>query len=368
MSPADKHPDTIVQGQDPLNVEAPLGQLRESLITPTESFFIRNHGPIPEVDPAGYSLTVSGLVESPLSLGLEELRERFPRRSLTATIHCAGNRRAELMQVAPIPGETPWGPGAVGTARWAGVSLREALLAAGVRDGARHAAFTGLDEVAVGEGSTHFGGSVPIEKALVPDVLLAYEMNGEPLDARHGAPLRVVVAGYIGARSVKWLSEIELRSEPSDNYFQTREYKLYPPHVTADSADPDGGRMLGDLAVNAVICRPQDGELVSEGPVPVEGYALTGAGRHVEQVEVSADSGRTWVEADLAEGPDRPGSWRFWSATVAPETGEFQLVVRASDSAGEVQPASAREVWNFKGYANNSYHRVNLRRSVRDGA
>ncbi len=165
---------------------------------------------------------------------------------------------------------------------------------------------------------------------------------------------------------MKWLSGIELRSTPSDNYFQRREYKLYPPNVTAESADPDGGEMLGDLAVNSVICRPQDGERVPEGPVSVEGYALTGEGRHVEQVEVSADGGRTWKRADLAGSASQPSGWRFWSATVNPEGEQFQLVVRASDSAGATQPVSAKEVWNFKGYANNSYHRVNVRRTGRD--
>jgi Oxidoreductase molybdopterin binding domain len=159
-------------------------------------------------------------------------------------VQCAGNRRQGLMEAYPIPGEMPWGAGAIGNARWTGVPLREVLLAAGVEEGARHVAFAGLDEIEEGW-SPNYGSSIPVEKGMGPEVLLAYEMNDEPLRPEHGFPLRAVVPGYIGARSVKWLSGIALQDAPSDNYFQAQQYKLFPPYVTGEPDDPSEGVRAG---------------------------------------------------------------------------------------------------------------------------
>lgn len=360
----EKSPTTKTHGEEPLNVETPPHSLRESFVTPVERFFVRNHGSLPRVETGDYSLAVSGLVGKTLNLGLKELKKKFPKREMTATLHCAGNRRAELMQVRPIPGETAWGVGAIGNARWAGVSLRELLLEAGVEDDARHVAFTGLDAVPLQDGTTPFGGSIPLEKALGEDVLLAYEMNGEPLAAAHGHPLRVVVAGYIGARSVKWLSEIEVRREPSDNHFQTHEYKLYPAGAEPGESDPAEGEPLGDLSVNSAICRPAQEELVSSTPIRVAGYAITGGGREIERVEVSADGGESWKSAEITQSED-PRAWVFWETEVepGPEKRKVHLLARARDTAGGIQPASPQQAWNPKGYVNNAYHRVDIRRT-----
>ncbi|WP_053058134.1 molybdopterin-dependent oxidoreductase [Rubrobacter aplysinae] len=365
MELSGKSPTIRTHGEDPLNLETPPHSLRESFITPVERFFVRSHGTMPKVDPGGYTLTISGLVESSLDLTLKELKKRFPKKEMTAALHCAGNRRAELMQVRQIPGETAWGVGAIGNARWTGISLRDVLLEAGVDGDAAHVAFTGLDEVPLEDSVTRFGGSIPLEKALAGDVLLAYEMNGETLPRAHGYPLRVVAAGYIGARSVKWLSEIEVRGEPSENYFHARDYRLYPADADPGEADPAEGEPLGDLYVNCAICRPAEGELVSGDPVKVAGYATTGGGRGIERVEVSADGGETWSAADLTPGEDS-GSWVFWEARVepGPERREVHLLARARDTSGGVQPASPRQAWNPKGYVNNAYHRVNIRRTA----
>ena len=290
---------------------------------------------------------------------MEDLRER-PRRELTAVMECAGNRRNGLMAVAPIPGETPWGAGAIGNARWAGVPLREVLLEARVGEGARHVAFAGLDEVEGDDGRFNYGGSIPLQKALDPEVLLVYEMNGEPLPREHGFPLRVVAPGYIGARSVKWLSRITLQDAPSDNHYQAREYKLFPPGATEETADPSEGMMLGELQVNAAICEPGDGARLTAGPVYVRGYAIAGGGRRVGRVDVSVDEGKTWVHADLKEGADEPWAWSLWEATLDLDPGEHRIVARALDSSAATQPATAAEVWNFKGYANNSWHGVEV--------
>ncbi len=279
---------------------------------------------------------------------------------MTATLYCAGNRRQELMELSPMPGKLPWGAGAVGNACWAGAPLREVLRAAEIGEEARHAAFTGLDQDEESGTGTHYGGSIGIEKAISADVLLAYEMNGEPLTPEHGFPLRVVVGGYIGARSVKWLSEITLQEVPSDNHYQTREYKLFPRDVTAETADFSEGEMLGEIPLNAVICSPAEGETIAPGYVPVQGYAIAGGDRRVERVEVSPDGGKTWVEAKLTEVEESPAAWRFWETHLNLDAGPSQIVARATDSASGTQPQGVREVWNFQGYANNAWHRLNV--------
>ncbi len=359
MESLDKHPDTIVQDQQPLNVESPLGPLRESFVTPTELFYVRSHGTIPEVDPASYRLAVCGMVERQLELSLEEIRDGFPKATVTATVQCAGNRRQGLMEAYPIPGEMPWGAGAIGNARWTGVPLREVLLAAGVEEEARHVAFTGMDEIEEGW-SPNYGSSIPVEKGMGPEVLLAYEMNDEPLRPEHGFPLRAVVPGYIGARSVKWLSGITLQDTPSDNFFQAQQYKLFPPYVTEEPDEVSKGFALGEISVNAVTCRPTDGATIQAGPVTLQGYAIAGGGRDIERVDLSPDEGQTWVGANLSEGGDNPWAWSFWEATLELDPGPHQILVRAIDSAADTQPQDARGVWNVKGYVNNAWHRVRV--------
>ena len=355
--PLRKRPGLVVHGDHPRNVETPPRLLGEGFVTPTDAFYVRCHGGVPEVDPGRYRLAVCGLVERPLRLTLEEVRD-LPKTEVTATLYCAGNRRAELAERKPIPGKVAWDVGAAGTARWGGVLLRDVLERAGVGGEARHAAFTGLDrDVESGTGAP-FGGSVPVERAVSGQVLLAYEMNGRPLAPEHGFPLRAVVGGYVGARSVKWLAEIALQTRPSDNYYQAVEYKLFPPHVTAENADYSGGEMLGEIPLNCVILAPENGASV-QGPVAVRGYAVAGGDRGVVRVEVSADGGRTWTGASLSE-EGGPGAWRLWEAAPDLAPGRHEILARAFDSEGGAQPASVDGVWNFLGYANNAWHGVRI--------
>ncbi|MCC7446812.1 MAG: molybdopterin-dependent oxidoreductase [Anaerolineae bacterium] len=354
-----KHPTMTILDRDPFNAAPPLKQLRQSFVTPCEYFYVRNHGSLPMVDPHHYRLTVSGMVNTPLSLSLDQLQQDFSRKTIQVTLQCAGNRRHELADIAPIPGEHIWEATAISTAAWTGVLLRDVLRAAGVNEAGRHVAFSGLDEEEKDGTRFHFGGSIPLGAALRDDVLLAYTMNGDTLPPEHGFPLRVVVPGYIGARSVKWLSNITVQEQPSDNYYQAHAYKLFPPHVCPETADWSKGLMLGELPVNAVICDPAAGETIHAGRVAVRGYATTGGIRQIERVDVSLDNGETWIEADLSS-ENAPGVWRFWEAYLNLAAGDHQITVRAWDSAANTQPEDVRKIWNFKGYLNNAWHTVRI--------
>lgn len=358
MTAFSKHPDFVVHEAEPFNAGPPLGLLAKNFITPIELFFSRNHGAVPAIDPQAYRLIVGGMVSQPLAFSLDDIRTRFKKRTVMATLQCAGNRRDELASAAPIPHELPWGAEAISNAVWGGASVREVLQAAGPEADARHAAFIGADVVERLNTRFGYGSSIPLEKALADEALLAYEMNGEALPALHGGPLRVLVPGYIGARSVKWITEITLQAEPSDNYFQARAYRLFPPEVRPENVVWEEGRMLGELWVNAVICQPQNQQQMAAGPVQVSGYAMGGA-HPVERVELSTDGGATWTPAEITQ-PSQLWTWCLWQGRVTLPEGPQQILARAWDSAGNTQPEDITAIWNFKGYANNVWHRVQV--------
>lgn len=360
MTLYDKHRDFIVQSESPFNGNPPLSVLIQQFITPVEWFFTRNHGNIPVVDPANYCLTVDGLVEKPLRLTLDELKQDFEHAGLMATLQCAGNRRDELMEVAPIPNELPWSAGAISNATWGGARLRDVLEKAGVQADAAHVVFTGLDDVTRQGQTFGFGGSIPLDKALSSDTLLAYEMNGKPLTQAHGYPVRSLVPGYIGARSVKWLTRITVQKEPSGNYFQQHAYKVFPPDVNWENVNWDEGVMLGENAVNSVICYPAEGTVLKAGRNRIAGYAVGGA-HPVAAVEVSIDDGHTWQSANLMTSRAYPWAWWLWGVVVELPPGDIELIARAVDAAGESQPRDIENLWNLKGYANNAWHRVNVK-------
>jgi sulfite oxidase len=355
-----KHPNFIVQLEEPFNGSAPLEFLVQEFITANDLFFVRNHGNIPLIDVHEYRLSVVGMLRAPLELSLDDLKSRFPRVEMDVTLQCAGNRRDELMKVSPIPHELPWGAGAISTARWAGVRLRDVLIAAGIERSSRHIAFSGLDTVSRLEREFGFGGSIPMDKAMMPETLLAYEMNGEPLSPVHGFPLRVMVPGYIGARSVKWLGQITVQNEPSMNYFQRRAYKLFPPNVTMDNVNWDEGIMMGENSLNAVICHPFPGDVLPAGEVTFLGYAMSDGRNMVEQVQVSIDDGMHWTTAEFLSEKRDLWTWRLWQAKLNLSPGSYTLTARTRDTVGNSQPRDTQEVWNFKGYGNNSWHRIHF--------
>ena len=350
-----KRDDLVVHTEEPFNAETGLASLTDP-VTDTDAFYVRDHGPVPEIDARAWRLRVGGLVQRELSLSLETLREAFRERSVTATLQCAGNRRAGLVAIRDIPGEAPWGPGATGTATWTGVALADVVALAGPELEASDVGFEGADVSSEVVPVQRFGGSIPLDKATRSEVLLAWAMNGEPLQAVHGAPLRVVVPGYIGARSVKWLERIELRSEPWPGYFQHVVYRLLPADGTPG---PGAGMPLGLVALNSDVLSPRDGQTVAAGPVDVRGYAFAGGDRYVSRVDLSTDDGATWTQASLLDDLGR-WAWRQWRITLRLPAGEHELLVRAWDSSAATQPEDEAALWNPKGYVNNARPRIRV--------
>ena len=352
--------DLIVRSADPYNAEPPLDRLRAGFVTAQRDFYVRSHGDIPQLDDATHRLRVRGLVAEPLDLSMAELRRRFAHHVVPAAMQCAGNRRADLQAVKPTSGD-PWAPGAIGNAAWTGVALADVLRAAGSREDAMlHVAFDACDQVEMpAEGRFTYGVSIPMTKAMSPEVLLAFAMNGEPLAPEHGFPLRVVVPGHAGVRSPKWLAAITVQDEPSDNHMQRRDYKLVPADVTEQTVDWERGLTIYDMPLNSAICEPAAMAELAAGPLTLRGYAVASI-RQVARVDVSIDGGRSWIQAALEQDANAPWSWSFWSARLDLPRGEHELTVRAWDSAGQTQPAHADDVWNFKGYLSTAWHRVRV--------
>jgi sulfite oxidase len=333
--------DLLTRRKEPYNGEPPLPVLDDDWTTPFNRFFVRSHGAIPDVQPGPYLLTIEGHVERVQQFSLEDL-ERFKKTAAPVTIQCAENRSGELARMKRIEG-IPWDAGAIGTAEWRGVRLADLLKRAGVKAGARHVWFDGLDAVTLPDRQTVYGSELPLERAMRPENLVALEMNGAPLSRDHGYPARLVAAGCVGARSVKWLGRIVVAEKRSENVFAAREYR---------EAEP-----ILDHPLNSAICRPRPGEIVKEGKLAVRGYAVPPGvpGAAIAGVEVSPDGGATWVAARLTE-KEAPFAWRLWTAEVEVASGARTLIARATDSAGGKQPE--RPAWNPKGYLCSGWHQV----------
>ena len=338
-----KHPDFIYYETEPFNGAPPPFLARGEFITPFDLFYVRSHGKIPALDATSYRLRLRGLVATPLELSLEELERDFPAHRVAATLQCAGNRRDELKQVKDIPGEAPWAGNAISHGVWTGVRLADVLARAGLDHAkAKFVEFIGHDK-AEKKDHPHFGGSVPLSKALAPETLLAYELDGQPLPVVHGFPLRAIVPGYLGARSVKWLREINVLDHPSDNLFQAEEYRLHPAKASKQDHDVKTALPMGEVPVTSYISRVHRGHPGGSDPMVVEGYAYVGGGHEIHRVEISEGEGEHWTQAELLP---------------VPEGAPIQLIVRAWDTGANTQPARAEDVWNFKGYGNNAAHHL----------
>lgn len=361
LSNAKAGSDLIVHSAKPLNAEPPLDRLRSAFVTAVDDFYIRSHGNLPEIDADSHRITVSGLVGTQLDLSLADLKSRFPTRTLMAVMQCAGNRRADMQQVHKTSGD-PWAPGAIGNAEWTGVPLAEVLRVAGAQMGeALHVAFEAVD-IAENEDAPDapFGASIPMSKALDEEVLIAWAMNGAPLTKEHGAPLRVVVPGFAGVRSAKWLKSITVQDKPSEAFQQAKDYLLFPPDMRKATVDESRGVTITAMPLNSAICEPSFGTTLAEGKTTVRGYAIA-TDRAIVRVDVSPNGGRDWVQATIEDHGNGRWSWTLWNAAVELPKGEHELVVRAWDAAGQTQPAQPDDTWNFKGYLSAAWHRVRVK-------
>lgn len=331
--------------EDPPNRESPLGILLKDL-TPAELFYIRSNFSVPQLGPE-HRIDVCGAVDNALSFDLEELRS-MESRDVTVTFECAGNARLSMV---PVPKGTAWGWGAVSTARFTGVPLREILGPAGVAETAIEVAFRGADRGSLRGETIAFERSLPLDVALQDDVLVAWKMNGEPLPLENGAPVRVVVPRWYGVASVKWLERIAVLEQPLDAHFQTERYVYVKDPFEADQTP------VTAMRVRSLIASPADGARLAPEELSIEGSAWSGSGA-VTAVNISCDGGNTWVEAELGEG-DGFGLARRWRlAWTPPGPGRYRLLSRATDAAGHQQPLEP--IWNELGYGNNLAHRIEV--------
>ncbi|XP_042395877.1 sulfite oxidase-like isoform X1 [Zingiber officinale] len=373
-----RHPSLKINSKEPFNAE-PHRTALLSYITPVDFFYKRNHGPIPIVnDIERYCVSIGGLVKNPLEISMSEIR-KLPKYSVIATLQCAGNRRTEMSKTRKVRG-VGWDVAAVGNAKWGGAKLADVLELVGISKntsssplGGKHVEFISIDKCKEENGGP-YKASIPLRQATNPeaDVLLAYEMNGETLNRDHGYPLRVIVPGVIGARSVKWLDRISIIEEECQGFFMQKDYKMFPPSVNWDNINWLSRKAQMDFPVQSAICSLEDVDFVKPGKVTIAGYAVAGGGRGIERVDISVDGGRTWFEAQRCQRGNIPyqsddlnndkWAWVLFKAVVdVPES--TVIIAKAVDTASNVQPENVEVVWNLRGILNTSWHKVQVRRA-----
>jgi DMSO/TMAO reductase YedYZ molybdopterin-dependent catalytic subunit len=303
---------------------------------PTRLHFVRSHFRVPDADESSWAVEVGGAVRHPTTWSVAQLKERTARTA-TVVLECAGHRRNEF---SPPANGLQWGPGAVSEARWTGVPLAHLLADVRPTKRAVEVVFEGADRGPhrSAEADVPFARSIPLERACCDDILVAWEMNGRPLPARHGAPLRLIVPGSYGVASVKWLQRITVVERPFDGPFQAIDYQL-------------AGEPLAELRVSSLIITPEAGA-VSAGTFEVAGVAWG----DVAKVEARL-AGGGWQPAAL-ETATGPNAFTRWSTMLSIPPGAHILEARATDKAGRAQPPDP--AWNELGYANNSIHRVHV--------
>ncbi|MGF9662720.1 sulfite oxidase [Arthrobacter crystallopoietes] len=361
-SPHPAEPSTGLITEDELllasrNHAMPLEMLRW-YATPAGMHYLVIHWDVPAVDPETWSLRLHGAVHRELQLGLDDLRAR-DRRTLDVTLECAGNGRSLLK---PRPVSQPWVLGGVSNAVWTGTPLSGLLAESGLEPGAVELVFTGEDRGFQGGVEQPYARSLPVEVAASDDVLLAYEMNGQPLMPQHGFPLRLLVPGWYGMTSVKWLRSIEAVTTPFEGFQQSVAYRFQQ-----DAEDP--GTRVSRIRVRALMVPPGEADfatrrrVLAAGPAVLEGRAWSGHGA-VTAVSVGIDG--MWFRAHLEPAVDRY-AWRRWTFPWVASEGTHELMCRAEDTAGNIQPLEPE--WNYQGMGNNAVQRieVTVRPSLADG-
>jgi DMSO/TMAO reductase YedYZ molybdopterin-dependent catalytic subunit len=337
LAALDKDPRLVPYGGGNFGMPLALMEPEGGLTVPTERFFLRSNGPVPRIDPRRWELRLSGHVDRDLVLRLDDLRA-MPWRTITAFLECAGNGRTRF---DPVPGGTPWVNDAVGNAVWGGVPLRHLLALASVGEGA-------VDVVSQGGDFLEMRRGLPLAAASDPDTLVVLEMNGNLLTAAHGGPARLLVPGWAGIASTKWLVGLEVIDHAFVGFWNSDNYVYW-------SEDGTPLRPVTEMPVKSIISSPADGAMLATGPVTVAGYAWSGHGA-IDRVEVSVDGGGCWEPARLVGTGRR--SWVRFERTWSAGPGRHRLMARAVDERGLRQPA--RAAWNARGYGQNSIPEVGV--------
>ena len=338
----------LVRSLRPENFETPLDWF-DRLVVANDVFFVRSHFGAPVVD-LNRRLRIEGLTRQPLDLGAKDL-EAFPQASVTAVLQCAGNGRA--LQDPRVPG-VQWVHGAMGQARWTGVRLRDLLERAGADRSAPHVGLEGAD-LPPKPTVPAFHRSIPLERALDPETLVALRMNGEPLPHAHGGPFRLVVPGWAGDHWTKWLRTIRVQREETPGFYMQTAYRLpRAPIEPGASVRPEDMAPATVFPVKSTIARPADGSRQPRGTQEVAGVAFSGSAP-IAKVEVSVDGGTSWHESVL-EGDPGTGRWQVFRYRFAAIPGQATAMARATDARGNVQPEHPS--WNPSGYFWNAWHRV----------
>jgi DMSO/TMAO reductase YedYZ molybdopterin-dependent catalytic subunit len=342
----------ILHNDRPEDLETPLRYF-DSYLTPNDSFFVRQHLPRPAaIDQAQYRLTINGMVSKPVELTLAEL-QKLPQHTLPAVIECTGNGRG--FYTPKVPG-IQWGRGAIGNAEWTGPRIADILKLAGA---STSAAFVDADGADTGVASTpDFVRSLPMKKAMDPGTILALKMNGQPLPDIHGAPARLIVPGWDGTSSVKWVVRLSPSAQANNGFFMNPGYR-YPKYALPPGtpARPAELEVIEGMPVKSSITAPEDQAKVPLGNVTIRGFAWAGE-EAIDRVDVSTDGGSKWRPAELT-GAKLPYAWRLWKVEWKPaEPGYYTILSRATDSSGRVQPIVAQ--WNPSGYLWNAIDRVGV--------
>jgi DMSO/TMAO reductase YedYZ molybdopterin-dependent catalytic subunit len=350
---AEKHPGLKVHSEQPLAGSVP-AELHDFDVTPTDRMFIRNNLLTPDLDAARHLLRVHGLVDKPLDLSLADLKE-LPSFTTQAMLECAGSGRIAF---SPTPRGTPWPiTGGMGCPAWTGVSLFEVLKLAGVKSNARHAAFSGNDFGAAPT-TPKVIRSIPMWKAMERHTMIVWAMNGGDLPRVHGYPLRMLVPGWAGSASIKWLSGIELLDAPFKGPYMDDSYRLPRSPIAPGEKMPTDAVTTEAWPVKSIITAPAPNDrFKTGGRMVVRGSAWAGE-NGIDKVEVSLDEGVTWTRATLASRRDKYAWRRFTLDRPVEKAGYLTVLARATDDKGNVQPIVS--AWNPLGYFWNGVHRVGV--------
>ena len=345
--------DLIIRSESPADFETPVQLLDRGWITPNDAHYVRSHLPFPNVQLNNWNLRVEGEVNRSLELTMRDIRS-FQQVTRTVTLECSGNGRA--FADPPVAG-LQWEKGAVGTARWTGIPLRDVLMKAQVKPAAKHVILNGADRPI--RAVPDFVRSIPIEKAMHPDTMLAYRMNGEAIPVLHGFPLRLIVPGWEAAASTKWITNIVVSDAEASGFFMQTAYRIpNRPVAPGTLVDPKDTVPYTTLSVKSIFTNPLEGTIVPTGSsIQLRGFAWAGEA-DITRVDVSTDAGRTWNTAVLDSDKARY-TWRrfryLWKPSAA---GLFVVMSRATDSQGRTQPMSAS--WNPSGYMYNVADKIQI--------